>query len=225
MGGAGRHEGAHLRQHGDERVLAQEGRLAAHVRAGDEADAPGLLAREVAGIGDEGLARLAQGRLHHRMAAALDREGEALVELRTGPIELDREFGVACRHVQRRERVGDVGDPIRLLHHPLAQPVEHLRFERQNPVGGARDLRFQLAQLDAGEAHGIDHGLAMHEFPHQALEAGLAHRLRHLDVVAEHVVVLDPQGPAAGGLGVARLQGRDDLPRVLAEQPGLVDLG
>ena len=36
---ARRHERAHLRQHGDECVLAQEGRLAGHVRAGDEPDA------------------------------------------------------------------------------------------------------------------------------------------------------------------------------------------
>ncbi len=33
-----RNEGAHLREHDDQRVLAQEGRLTAHVRAGDQPD-------------------------------------------------------------------------------------------------------------------------------------------------------------------------------------------
>ena len=107
----------------------------------------------------------------------------------------------------------------------MTEAVEHLGFERQNPVGGPRDLRFEFAEFDAGEAHRVDHGLAMHEVLHQALEAGLAHRLRHLDVVAEHVVVLDPECPAAGGLGIARLERGDDLSRILAEETGLVDLG
>ncbi len=37
--------------------------------------------------------------------------------------------------------------------------------------------------------------------------------------------MLDPQGPAAGLLRVARLKGRHDLPRILPEQPRLIDLG
>ena len=41
---AGRDEGADLGEDGEQRVLAQEGRLAAHVRAGDEEHAAGLLA-------------------------------------------------------------------------------------------------------------------------------------------------------------------------------------
>jgi hypothetical protein len=35
-----RHEGAHLGEDGDQRVLAQEGRLAAHVRAGHQPTMP-----------------------------------------------------------------------------------------------------------------------------------------------------------------------------------------
>ncbi len=138
---------------------------------------------------------------------------------------LARQFGVARRHVEAGQRFGDVGDRVGPFTHQGREAVEHLGFERQNPVGGPRDLRFEFAEFDAGEAHRVDHGLAMHEVLHQALEAGLAHRLRHLDVVAEHVVVLDPERPAAGGFGVARLERGDDLSRILAEQPGLVDLG
>ena len=76
---ARRHEAAHLRQHGDQRVLAQEGRLARHVGAGDEPDArrpPRSLARmrgrrrEIAIVGDKRARRRAERLLDHRMAPA-----------------------------------------------------------------------------------------------------------------------------------------------------------
>ena len=41
MGGARRHEAAHLGEHRDQRILAQECRFARHVRPGDEPDEAG----------------------------------------------------------------------------------------------------------------------------------------------------------------------------------------
>ena len=72
-----RHIGADLGEDGDERVLAEEGRLAGHVGAGDQPDVAGIarvLRAEVAVVGDEGAAALAAERLlDHGMAAAFDR--------------------------------------------------------------------------------------------------------------------------------------------------------
>src|SRR5215204_1298042 len=106
---AGGHEGADLGEHDDERVLAQIGRLAAHVRAGDQRDAARLGARacpgarEVAVVRDEGDAVAAQCRLDHRVASARDPEGEAAVDLRPGPILHDGKLGERRRDIDGRE--------------------------------------------------------------------------------------------------------------------------
>ena len=65
--------------------------------------------------------------------------------------------------------------------------------------GGGGDLRFEPAELDGREAHRVRHGLAVDEgLLAGAAQEVLADRLRHLDEVAEHVVVLDAQRAAAG---------------------------
>ena len=67
----GRHEGAGLRQHGDQRVLAQEGRLAGHVGAGQQPQPP--LGAELAIVGHEAVPPWPQQRrLDHGMTAAVD---------------------------------------------------------------------------------------------------------------------------------------------------------
>src|SRR5581483_55429 len=79
----GRHERTRLRQRNDERVLAQEGRLARHVGPGHEEDARRLAAvAELAIVADEASAAApAQGLLDHRVAALFDGEDEAPVDL------------------------------------------------------------------------------------------------------------------------------------------------
>ena len=67
-GGFGGDRQAGLRQHDDQRVLAQEGGLAGHVGAGEQQDA--LLGREIAVVGHEG-GVTGQGSLHHRVAAGI----------------------------------------------------------------------------------------------------------------------------------------------------------
>ena len=53
----GRNEGAHLREYGDNRVLAQKGRLARHVGTGQEPQATAFRAGvKLAIVGDEGSA-------------------------------------------------------------------------------------------------------------------------------------------------------------------------
>ena len=92
--GAGGHERAHLRHDRNERVLAQEGRFARHVRAGDQPDATlgalveaarfrDISATENAVVLDEwpatgGLERL----LDNGMPAAADFESRAVIKVR-----------------------------------------------------------------------------------------------------------------------------------------------
>ena len=98
-----RHERAHLGEDGDQRVLAQEGRFAGHVGAGDQPDAAGRLAfrrREIAVVGDEGRAVLRQRLLDHGMAAALDDEVERGIDMRAREVALGGKMGEAACHVE-----------------------------------------------------------------------------------------------------------------------------
>ena len=150
MGRLRRHEGAHLRQHRDQRVLAQEGRLAGHVRAGDQADAPAGLGcgrRQLGVVGDEGLAVALQRRLDHRMASRLDAEGRAVVDDRPGP-------ALACGQRRQPRRDIDLGQSLRrsldrlgLRHDGGGQLREDRELELQRPVGGRGDLRLEFAEL------------------------------------------------------------------------------
>ena len=82
LGAFRRHEAAHLGQNNDERVLAQERRLARHVRPGEQPDAPRACIRrrrKIAIVGDE---RIADRLFDHGMAAALDDEVERAVDVR-----------------------------------------------------------------------------------------------------------------------------------------------
>ncbi len=78
MGLARRHEGTGLGEHDDERVLAEEGRLAGHVRSGDDEDAGAVAVgadAEAAVIADEAHAvAFGQILLDHGMAAIGDGE-------------------------------------------------------------------------------------------------------------------------------------------------------
>ena len=68
LGARGGNEAARLREHGDQRGLAQEGRLAAHVGAGDQ---PQPVVRAQAQIvGDEPLAGIAERAFDDRVASA-----------------------------------------------------------------------------------------------------------------------------------------------------------
>jgi hypothetical protein len=106
--GARRHEGAHLRQERDQRVLAQEGRLTRHVRAGDQPDRPASAPprREVAGIGDEGLAVAFQRLPRRRVAAALDRERQRAVDFGPDVVVIDRQFRPARSNIELAKRMG-----------------------------------------------------------------------------------------------------------------------
>ena len=209
---ARRHERAHLRQHRDQRVLPQEGRLAGHVRPGEQPERPRArpVGAELAVVGDEAAARAPQRRLDHRVPAAGDREGAVLVDLRPHPV-LGRARG---RPAPPRRRSRPAPSPP-----PPSGPARSSTAARRSPktapldlermAAGVEDLRLDLGQRQRGEADRVRRGLAVHEgLGERRLQHPLGVGRRGLDEVAEHVVVADLQRVDPG------------LPHVVGLQPG-----
>ena len=84
MRALGRHEGADLREDGDQRVLPQEGALAGHVGAGQQPQPLARPPRSQSLATKRAACSRAQRRLDDRMAAAVDREAGAVVDRRAG---------------------------------------------------------------------------------------------------------------------------------------------
>ena len=151
----GRHEAAGLGEYGDQRVLAQEGRFARHVGAGDQQDAPGLVTnrcvigrRQVAIVGNERAAAISGQRLlDDGMAAADDLEGQVVGDMRAHIGALDGEFGEARVHVELAERRGGGFQRRAVGDDPLGQGIEDLVFQRHGAFGRGGDTAFQFGQL------------------------------------------------------------------------------
>ena len=217
-----RDEGADLRKDGDQRILAQECRFTAHVRAGKQPDRAvfaALGSRQIAIIGDERSRRLAsQGLFHHRMTPAADRKGHRGIDDRSAIGLLRRQIGKAGGDIDggKCRRAGL--DRFRLLHHGLDHAREGLQLHRQSLCGGIGDAAFEIGKLGGGEAHGARHGLAVDEaclgLIRRHHHIGVARR--HLDEITQHVVVLDLQRLDAGLIGVFQLQTGDHTTRLVA---------
>ena len=227
-GRPGRHVAARLGEDGDQRVLAQEGRLAGHVGAGQQPDrgrAVGLRA-QVAAVGDEALAPAAQRGLDHRVAPGGDLEGAAGLDHGPGPALFDRESRVGRRDIQRRQRLGGVGDLGLAGQHGGAELAEDALLDLQRPAAGVDDAAFQLGERHGGEAHRVGQGLAVDE--------ALAQRRRQhplgvargdFDEIAEHVVVADLQRVDAGLGGVVGLHAGNHAAALVAQLARLVERG
>ena len=188
---------AHLRQQRDQRVLPQEGRLARHVRPGQQPDR-GVVARgQVAVVGDERLAPAAcSARSTTGWRPPVDVEGAAVVDHRARPV-------LAARQDRQGRRPGrsppaparpDRSAPARSR---IARASGRDRDASRSPARGRRRSGCASpvsVSVDGGEAHLVGGGLAVDE--------GLGQRRgqhpfgmgrRRLDEIAQHVVVLDLQ--------------------------------
>ena len=227
MRGFRRHERAHLREDRDQRVLAQEGRLARHVGPGDQPDAAGLRVfrrRQIAIIGDERRAVARQRLLDHRMAAAFDDETMTVVDVRPRVIALGGKMRERAGDIEAAERLGAFLDRGALRDDAGSEPLENLEFEPERAVGGAGDLGFQFAQFGGGEAHLAGQRLAVDEGRVERRGQQLVAVLGgDLDEIAEHVVVPDLERADAGFLGIARLQGGDHAAGFVAQRARLVE--
>ena len=189
----GRHEAAHLRQDRDQRVLAQEGAFARHVGAGQQPQAARSAARSQS-LATKGAA-VRQCRLDHRMAPADDGEGRRCRRPSGGiaPVTASSASAAATSSAaSARAARADLGGA---RGHLADQVVEQFELERQGLVGGAAILPSSSPSSTVVIAHRRGHGLAMDEV---ARPASLGLLGRHLDVIAEHVVVADLERGHAG---------------------------
>ena len=91
------------------------------------------------------------------------------------------------------------------------EPVEDFELQPERAVAGIGDLGFDLAEFGRGETNLARQRLAMDEGRIQRRgHQFVAVLRRHLDEIAEHVVVADLQALDAGIFGVTRLHRGDD---------------
>ena len=175
-------------------------------------------AGEIAIVGDERPAVAAKRRFHHRMAAAFDFEGERILDDGTGPVFAHRELGERRRHVDAGDRVGERLERSCFREDLGREAIEDRKLQRQRSARGAGDAAFETAQFRRGKTHDAGERLAVNErLAERRRHQLFALRPRHLDEIAEHVVVLDLERANAGLLGVARLQARDHPARGVAQ--------
>ena len=151
---AGRHEGADLGEHGDQRVLAQVGRLAAHVGAGDEEDAPPGLRRP------ERSQSLAMKAPPSRFSAA-STTGWRPPTMRKARLVVDpgpRPAGLAASSASAAVTSTTASASAAAAIRPACsatrcgEVVEDAELDAQGAVGRRRDLRLELAELDGSRS-------------------------------------------------------------------------
>jgi hypothetical protein len=210
---------ADRREQHDQRDLAHERALAAHVRPGDDEHAAGGV--EPAVVGDEGRAGLGEARLDDRMAAALDLDQRLLDEARPAPVGASRHLGERGQRVERRERARDGGDRGEVRRERVEEDVVELLLARERALAGRERLVLERLQLGSDEALGV-----LHRLPAPVV-GGDARRLRlaDLDEVAGDAVVLDAQRRDAGARALPRFELEQERVAAAADRAQLVELG
>ena len=222
---ARRHIRARLRQHSEQRDLAQICALARHVRAGDHHQArTGFSFRiEPRVVRRETLALTADAFFHHRMARAFGEQRGGFINLGTRGLGFFRPLGKASGNVKRGERFGGCADRRFSSGGASGELFEERQLARQRGFAGTGDLRVEFGKFRRREADRTGIGLAMDE--------ARAERRRHqgfgllgcrVYVIAQHVVVLELKPSDAGLLRVGRLQRGDDFAAIVAEGARIV---
>ena len=205
MGGPRRHEGADLGQHGDQRVLAQEGRFAGHVGAGRAARAAALSPRS------QSLATKAPALLGDA-APPRPRDGgpprSRRRRWRRPPGGSSRPRRRA-RPGRRRHRAAPAPRPPRRSPRPPPSP-RHQLVEAARARAPAPCRRRWRCVCSSSPSSTVVKRVALAivwRWMKPAVRRQLLRmRRRRLDVVAEHVVVPDLERGDAGLAAIARLQ-------------------
>ena len=202
MGFVGRDERADLGQDRDQRILAQERRFAGHVRAGNQPKPP--VGVQIAVIGNE-LRRgiVFQECLDHRVTTADDLERGTVIDDRPDIAAFDREPGQRRGDIDLAQRRCGTGHGLGGGDDACDKAVIDLQLACQRLVRGTGQPLFKLAELDGSEALGIAHRLTVYE----PLAVGDARGIgrRHLDEIAQNIVVPDLERGDPGFRGIARL--------------------
>jgi len=197
----GRNEASRLRQHRDQRILAQERALTRHVRAGQQ---PKPLA----------LAKV------HRMAAADDQKAVAIVDLRSSIALLIRKLGKAGGNVETRQCLRGPGNAVCELQNLGSQRLELFLLESKRSICGTGDLGLEISQLLGRIAGRVRHALTLHETRRHFIPMGR----RDLDEIAEHVVMADLERRDANLVLDPRLQLGDMPFGLVAKATMLIEL-
>ena len=201
---ARRHKGADARHQHDQRHLPHVGRLAGHIRSGDD----GNPVRRIIEAGIIGHKHpILEELFDDRMTPILDVDAPRLVDLRTAVV-------VARRDLRKRDQAVEQGHIVRsLLHalHVLRDGIPHIAeklvLELVQLLLRAEDLILELLQLLRRVALRARQGLLPDIVRrHEVLEA-----VRHLDAVAEDTVELHLQGLDARTLPLPLLELRKPL--------------
>ena len=122
-----------LGEHDDERILAEESRLARHVRSGDDEDARRLaILTELAVIADEACAvAAAQILLDHRVAPLLDGEDETSVDLGADIALLDGQLGETSIVIELGKGRARCGERLLLGEHVSRRAARNIRARAQ----------------------------------------------------------------------------------------------
>jgi hypothetical protein len=145
------HERAHGGEQHDERHLAHEGALAAHVRAGDDEHLPVRV--EAAVIGDEAAAaELGQSGFDNRVTAAGDLDAGLARELRPPPFEGIGALGQRRERIEARERSGEGGQRLEVRLQEVEEPFEQQLLARQRSLLRRERLVLEGLQLRGDEA-------------------------------------------------------------------------
>ena len=199
-GAVGRHEQPGLGHDGNMRILPQKSGFACHVRAGDQPDIS--ITAELAVIGDEALTGCKHG-LNHCVPATDDVKTAVIPYVRTAEIPAGGQRRRCHGHINSGEGSCRRRQVFRLRQNGAPKPIENFQFARQSPVCRRRQVAFQFGKLGGGEPHCLRGRLAMNKAV--ILHQLFGMRVAHIDMIAEHVVMLDLQRRDPGGLTVALL--------------------
>ena len=186
-----------------QRGLAEEGRLATHVRSGDQPQPIAGPKRAV--IGDEPLAVLAKRLLDHRVAAALDFQARLVGQVRQAPSALRGAGGMGARNVDtgNRHRRWRQCAPRWLC---LALPaLRNARLRRRAhglrprpPAGLGMEVR-RIEPDDAGQRLAVGEAAVRRHQPVGMLGG-------HLDMITEYGIMADLERRDARRFAIARLE-------------------
>ncbi len=202
--GGGGDEAPHLGQDYQERGLAHEHALPAHVRPGEDDDL-GAVGVEADVIGRE---RARPRRLDDGMAAPGDLEHPALVHHGAHP-------AAEMRHVTKR------GKGVQDRHRARGAQERQLELERRHALLRAQRAALVLLELGGDVAFRAHEGLAPHVVGGNLGRVGVA----HLDGVAEDAIEAHAQRRDAGARALAALQRGDPRLRVPGGAAQLGEVG
>ena len=130
----------------------------------------------------------------HGMAAAFDRKAERAVDLGPHVIFVDRKLRQRGRDIEQRKRVRGGAQIVAGGKRHGREPFEDFEFQPERAVAGIGDLGLDLAEFRGGETDLSGQRLAMDEGRIQRRRHQLVAVLRrHLDEIAQHIVVADLQ--------------------------------